>query len=1062
MATKLAQVDTSARYALLRGVEKLSRAVKGAFGPSGQNIILDKKIGPPLITRDGVTIAKEFELEDPYENAGAQFMREIASSTGKMGGGGTTTATVLAESIYKEGLRNVTAGANPISLQRGVNKAVDVIVEELKKISRKVSDRTAIAQVATISANWDTMIGEIIADAMDKVGKDGTITVGEAGSIETSLDLVNGTQFDKGYLSPYFVTNADAMEAVLDYPYILVYDKKISSLKDMLPLLEKVAKTGHPFLVIAEDVEGEALATLVVNKMRGTLQVCAVKAPGFGDRRKAMMKDLAILTGARHISEDLEVKLENVRIEDLGKAKRVIVDKENTMILEGSGKNADIEGRVAQIRRQIEETTSDYDRGKLQERRSKLAGGVAVINIGAANETELKERKARAEGALHATRAAVEEGIVPGGGVAFLRAQKALDNLKNLEGDEKVGVAIVRRAIEEPCRQLANNAGAEGSLIVQTVKGHKGNIGYNISSGEYVDLFAAGIVDSTKATRSALQNAASISNLLLQTEVTVPDFPRVNLPSDFSVDLMKTNVKEAGDLPASIKRDSSDTFEISNGGDGSGGGDGDSGDGGNGGGGDGRPPRYLVARIDQEPKIARPFELKAWISPESLPSASGQGSEPLTRNVTGRLRVAIYAPTLDIIGGREREIDVPETGDSPAAVFGLVAAKKGIHEIKVIAWKDSAQVGGVTISIGAEVEMPDTSPVNSEVDMRDAEKGEYTLEVEFEPFSNRYRFQLRGDKNNTLPSVWDDPLDSVKHVGTAGILSNLNTQARNLNRLTKFAQGEWLAGMGGTLYKSYIPLDLKRALWEARARIRRLNIISQGEGMPWELLRIADPISNEGGEFLGAAATVTRWRYGPTAQRRISKENPYFVLPKNSPDRASEEVTYVRDKLGGDADKTISELDDLLKLFQAAQFSLLHFASHNVDASASSSRMYIPFGDSKFDTGFMGSWSNTKFSNRRPLVFMNSCTSAGQEQPLYKDMAGWADGFVAAGCGAFIGSLWEIRDRSAGVFAEKFYDEASRGQTLGDSMREARSKLDEGDPTRWAYTLYGDPLAKLS
>lgn len=1057
MATKSSQVDAPDRHALLRGIEKLSRAVKATFGPSGHTIILDK-FGAPLITRDGVTIAKEFELEDPSENAGAQFMRQIAGLTARMAGGGTTTATVLAESIYKEGLRKVTAGANPISLQRGINKAVDAIVEELKKISKKVSDRTAIAQVATISANWDKMIGEIIADAMDKVGKDGTITVGEAGSIETSLDVVEGMQFDKGYVSPYFVTNAEPMEAVLDYPYILLYDKKISSLKDMLPLLEKVAKVGRSLLVIAEDVEGEALASLVVNKMRGTLQVCAVKAPGFGDRRKAIMKDLAILTGARHFPEDLEIKLENMRIEDLGKAKRVIVDKENTMIIEGGGNNADIDGRVAQIRRQIEETTDDYDRGRLQERRSKLAGGVAFIKIGAANKTELMERKARVENALHATRAAVEEGIVPGGGVAFLRAQKALDKLKNLEGDENVGVAIVRRAIEEPCRQLADNAGAEGSLIVQTVKGHKGNIGYDISSGDYVDLFAAGIVDSTKATRSALQNAASISNLLLQTDVTVPDFPRVNLPSDFSADVMGTNVKEVGDLPAAIKFESGHTLEISDRGDGGGSGGG----GGGGGGGERPPPRYLVARIDQEPKIATPFELKAWISSENLPSASGQGSEPLTRNITGRLRVAIHAPTLDIMGGREREIDVPETGDSPTAVFGLVAVRKGLHEIKVIAWKDSAQVGGVTISIGVEVEMSDTSPVNDEVDMRDAEKGEYTLEVEFEPVLKRYRFQLRGDEDNTLPSVWDDSLDSVKHVGTAGIISDLNRQARNLNGLTKLAQSEWLAGMGGTLYKSYVPLELKRALWESRARIRRLNIISQGEGMPWELLRIADPISNEGGEFLGAAATVTRWRYGPTAQRRISKKHPYFVLPKNSPVRASEEVTYVRDKLGGTADNTISELDDLLKLFQAAQFSLLHFASHNVAASASSSRMYIPFGDSRFDTGFMGSWSNTKFSNRRPLVFMNSCTSAGQEQPLYKDMAGWADGFVAAGCGAFIGSLWEIRDSSARVFAEKFYDEAVRGRTLGDSMREARSKLDEADPTRWAYTLYGDPLAKLS
>ena len=525
MAAKQLQFDESARHALLRGIEKLAKAVKATLGPSGRNVILDKKFGSPTITKDGVTVAKEIELEDPYENMGAQLVREVASKTSDIAGDGTTTATVLAESIYKEGLRNVTAGANPTSLQRGIMKAVDAIVEELKKISKKVSDRTEIAQVATVSANWDKTIGEIIADAMDKVGKDGTITVEEAKSIETTLEVVEGMQFDKGYLSPYFVTNAEDMEAILENPYILIYEKKISSLKDMLPLLEKVAKAGRPLLIIAEDVEGEALATLVVNKLRGTLQVAAVKAPGFGDRRKAMLEDIAVLTGGRLISEDLGIKLENIKLEELGKAKRVTIDKENTTIVEGSGKSADIQGRVAQIRRQIEETTSDYDREKLQERLAKLAGGVAVINVGAATETEMKEKKARVEDALHATRAAVEEGIVPGGGVAFIRAQKVLDNMRGLDGDEKVGVQIVRRAIEEPTRQLADNAGKEGALIVEEVKKRKGNEGYDVSADEYTDLVKAGIVDPTKVTRSALQNAASISGLLLTTEALVTEIP---------------------------------------------------------------------------------------------------------------------------------------------------------------------------------------------------------------------------------------------------------------------------------------------------------------------------------------------------------------------------------------------------------------------------------------------------------------------------------------------------------------------------------------------------------
>jgi len=530
MAAKQLQFDEAARHALLRGVEKLAKAVKATLGPAGRNVILDKKFGSPTITKDGVTVAKEIELDDPYENMGAQLVREVASKTSDMAGDGTTTATVLAEAIYKEGLKNVTAGANPMSLQRGINKAVEALVAEIARISKKVKDRTEIAQVATVSANWDTTIGEIIADAMDKVGKDGTITVEEAKSIETTLDVVEGMQFDKGYISPYFVTNAESLEAVLDNPYILIHEKKISSLKDLLPVLEKTAKTGKPLLIIAEDVEGEALATLVVNKLRGTIQVAAVKAPGFGDRRKAILEDIAILTGGRLLSEDLGIKLENITLEDLGRAKRITIDKENTTIVEGSGKNNDIQGRVGQIRRQIEETTSDYDREKLQERLAKLAGGVAVINVGAATETELKEKKARVEDALHATRAAVEEGIVPGGGVALIRAQKALDALK-LEGDEAIGLAIIRRAIEAPLRQLADNAGQEGALIVQEVKKRKGNDGYNVATGEYEDLIKAGVVDPAKVTRSALQHASSISGLLLTTEAVITELPEKEKPA---------------------------------------------------------------------------------------------------------------------------------------------------------------------------------------------------------------------------------------------------------------------------------------------------------------------------------------------------------------------------------------------------------------------------------------------------------------------------------------------------------------------------------------------------
>ena len=524
MAAKQLLFDEAARHALLRGVEKLARAVKATLGPSGRNVILDKKFGSPTITKDGVTVAKEIELECPYENMGAQLIREVSSKTSDTAGDGTTTATVLAEAIYREGLKNVTAGANPTNLKRGIDKAVEVIVAEIAAISKKVKDSSEIAQVATVSANWDSNIGQIIADAMDKVGKDGTITVEEAKSIETSLDVVEGMQFDKGYLSPYFVTNAETLDVSFDGAYILIHEKKISSLKDLLPILEKIAKTGKPFLIIAEDVEGEALATLVVNKLRGTLQVCAVKAPGFGDRRKAMLEDIAVLTGGRLITDDLGIKLESLTLEDLGRAKRITIDKENTTIIEGEGKSADIQGRVGQIRRQIEETTSDYDREKLQERLAKLAGGVAVINVGAATETEMKETKARVEDALHATRAAVEEGIVPGGGVALIRAQKALDSLK-LSGDEAIGAGIIRRAIEQPLRTLADNAGQEGALIVQEVKKRSGAEGYNVATGEYVDLIKAGVVDPAKVTRSALQNAASISGLLLTTEALITELP---------------------------------------------------------------------------------------------------------------------------------------------------------------------------------------------------------------------------------------------------------------------------------------------------------------------------------------------------------------------------------------------------------------------------------------------------------------------------------------------------------------------------------------------------------
>ena len=531
MAAKQLVFDEQARQALLRGVQKLSRAVVATLGPKGRNVVIDKKFGSPTVTKDGVTVAKEIELEDPYENMGAQMVREVASKTSDIAGDGTTTATVLAEAIYREGLKFVTSGANPIGIQRGINKAVEAAVEQLGKISKKVKDKEEIKQVAAVSANWDYDIADKIAEAMDKVGKDGTITVEEAKSIETTLEVVEGMQFDKGYLSPYFVTNTETMEAKLEDPYILLYEKKISNLKDLLPLLEKAARTGKPFLIVAEEVEGEALATLVVNKLRGTLNVAAVKAPGFGDRRKAMLEDIAVLTGGKFITEDLGIKLETVELADLGRAKTVVIDKENTTIVEGGGKNSEIQGRVNQIRRQIEETTSDYDREKLQERLAKLAGGVAVINVGATTESEMKEKKMRVEDALHATRAAVEEGIVAGGGVALIRCIPAIDAVKGANEDETIGIGIVKRAVESPLRALALNAGVEGSVIVEQVKKSKGNEGYNVATGAFEDLVKAGVVDPKKVTRSALQNAASIAGLLLTTEAVITDVPEKEKPA---------------------------------------------------------------------------------------------------------------------------------------------------------------------------------------------------------------------------------------------------------------------------------------------------------------------------------------------------------------------------------------------------------------------------------------------------------------------------------------------------------------------------------------------------
>lgn len=1109
MASTHLHFDDAARQALLRGVEKLSSTVRPALGPSE---IVAKDSTSPTISAHDVLAATDSEGEDAYERIGAQLVRDVARKTTDLAGDGAATAMLLAESIYSQCLKSVTAGANPVSLQRGIDKAVDAISTELARISTSVTDRTEIMQVATMSASGETSVGEIIADAVDKVGKDGPIViVEEPASLETSVELVKGMQFPAGYLSPYFATNSDAMEVSLANAYVLIYEGTISKINDLVPVLEKVAATDRSLLIIAANVQGEALATLVVNVLRRTIQVAAVRAPEFAARRHTFFEDMALFTGGKLVTEELEIKLESLALEDLGNAKHVIIDSESTTILEGAGKSSNVRDRAEEIRRRIEESTSDYDRDKLAERLARLVGGVAVISVGAATPAEAAEKKARISDALKATRAAMDEGIVPGGGVAFIRAQKALDDLV-LEGGEEIGLSIVKRAVEEPLRQLADNWGQDGTVVIQEVRKRRSNDGYDVIAGDYVDLVHAGVIDTTIVTRSALQNAAAMSAVLLEREVDVTDLlgtmttlwrakdgnsVEVKLDGVARTSLIRGGENVAREMQSvsgpterfvkihksfgkpSITRDmvtvAGDPYErmasdvvqeiATRGGVPAGGGE--------------PPPsssspatrltpeppdpklppkRYLEARAGDHLKVGVPFLLTARISTEQSPSGPGQGSAEVTGEVTGKLKISIYAPGFISHNGTQQEIHVPATGNSRWAPFDLEAMKAGIQQIEVLAWKNSAQVGGVTISIGVDVAQPDAGSAEGPLDMREPEDGEYTLEVTLESNPSRYRFQLRSNTGDNWPPVYSEPLDGANHAAYASTLLSLNTQARNANQLSPYAQGEWLEGMGGILFKSLIPPDLKDALWENRDKIKYLNILSASEPLPWELLNVSDH-RGAGGRFLADTATVSRWRYGPRPGRNMSRHSPYFVLPTGSPTKAQAEVTYVRNKVGSGT--TIEQLDDLLRLLNDGQFSLLHFASHNVVNPIATAGLYIPFGSSRFDITFMGKWSNDQFRSQSPLVFMNSCTSGGAA-PLYTEMAGWAGGFIKAGCGAFIGALWEIRDTSALTFAEKFYDEVTAGKNLGESMREARSALKTSDPTYLAYTLYGNPLATFA
>jgi chaperonin GroEL len=1115
MATKRIVVGRAERARVIRGVHILANALKVTLGPQGRHVVLTRSAGAPTVTNQAALIVKEFELEDKLQNLGAQLVKEVALKTRRAVGDGATTATVLTRVIVREGLKQVGAGVNPMDLKRGIDKAVMALVEALTEAAKPITTSDEIAQVATMSANGDATIGKLVADAMNAVGKGGVITVEDSGSPHSELDVVEGMQFDRGYLSPYFITDRDRDAAILLDPYVLLYAGKLSNAAPIKGILEQVAQAGGSLLIIAQDVEEEALATLVVNNVRAILTTVAVKAPGFGQLAQAMLKDIAILAGGQLIAEEAGLALEKLTLADLGRAGRIEVDKETTTIIRGAGATLDIEVRLKQIRAHINEASSDYDREKLSERLFSLGGGVAVIKIGGTTEIELTERRTRAADALLATRAAVEEGVVAGGGVALLRARQALnDKLKGDNADQDAGIRLVLKAIEAPMRAIVSNAGGDASLVVNAVLAGQGNYGFDAQTHTFGDMLEFGILEPVKVTRMALQNAASMSSLLLTTNVMVSDVPRwVELAqagsasdalgalangehwravgvggvatgaalrrigwSDAATGAVRGSVggpigMAAGAAIGGLAGGSVDkavepegaAYEVRSG--------------------DETPPRgadagapelptqapmppgpplnrFLNAQAPDRVGLGQEFGLVVQVATRAAPTAAGTGSAALG-DFIGRLTIDVYAPDL-LCEKPTLQLDVPSEGDSARIRFAFVASKPGRHEIHVMAWNRSAQVAGLSLEVAVDA-MPAEGrgkQAEAELDLREPETGEYTLDISMEKDTRRFRFQLRSDTLVTYPLLFSEPLINEKQVTYDNLISRINAQARNLFHLQPVDQALWLQGLGSGLCEQLIPDALKDALIAKKDQIRYLNILCDNDPTPWELLFVSDPDTGEG-EFLAESTIVSRWCYGDRATRVLKRSKPYFVLPGGSPSAAQGELTQLIGLLGGGT--TIGSLRDLNALLAAGGFDLLHFAAHNVNLPGVSGGAYVPFGSQRWDIAFMGAVPRNKFRKASPLVFMNSCTSAGTT-PLYTELSGWAQRFLLAGSGAFIGTLWEVRDTSARAFAEEVYGRLVDGAKLGAAMQAGRAairKNNAGDPTALAYTLYGHALATL-
>jgi chaperonin GroEL len=1061
---KIIRYDEEARRGLERGLNSLAEAVKVTLGPRGRKVVLEKKWGAPTITSDGVSVAREIELEDPYEKIGAELVIEVAKKTDDVAGDGTTTATVLAQALVKEGLRNVAAGANPLDLKRGVDKAVDKITETLLRSAREVETKEQISATAAISAG-DVQIGELIAEAMDKVGNEGAITVEESNTFGLQLELTEGMRFDKGYLSGYFVTDAERQEAVLEDPFILLVSSKVSTVEDLLPLLEKVLEGGKPLMIIAEDVEGEALSTLVVNKIRGTFKSVAVSARSrtpvdknhpeqllLGPDRRAMLDDLAILTGGQVISAAAGPTLETANISLLGRARRVVVTYDETTIVHGAGDSDAIAGRVAQIRAEVENNHSDYDREKLQERLAKLAGGVAVIKAGAATEVELKERKHRIEDAVRNAKAAVEEGIVAGGGVALLQAAPALDDLK-LTGDEARGVDIVRVALEAPLKQIAFNAGLEPNEVANVVHNLPAGHGINALTGEYEDLFAVGVVDPVKVTRSALENAAALAGMFLTT-ANVPVAAAHKSQSDPRVlaDGIQIVGESKGDGPV-------DVWEPP--------------PGGPPGGGDETLPdspraRYLQTQMQERVQTGRPLSLRVAIT-----LSAGEGSSSALKDfpvgpkgATVTVNVIISAPQsrgwgLVPKGDLQQQIVVPADADSDPCLFLFTAGAVGLHVVTVEAYCEGTYLGAVRLQVAVEASAdrePEPPIRTAELQGLSSESGEVTLQVVKDEMG--YRFRLFG-----ADALYPDETKAMMGEASDAVTQLVTELHSMAAKKTKYATPklvrEAMQDLGVDLWTAAVPERIQRQFWELADKIKMFTIAVDGDTIPWELLYPANGDNDKG--FLAEQFPVVRRTYSKPRVTTIPVGSAAYIVPPNSPTNASDEVGAIQKLLGaGIKDRgVLTELSAVRRLMLDPTVpGIIHFACHNTFTNASGSSIQLQGGPWK-PSALAVPVAKTSLASAHPLVFLNGCRTAG-EIPWFFQTSGWAPRFLDAGAGAFIGSLWAVRSSAAKTFAEEFYKQfVGQGQPLGAASQLARKAVsqDGGDPTWLAYSVYGNPAA---